>query len=273
VAKKKNTKALFEVIASTPGKGEGRLGVPGWFGQPARQGAGAGEGTTGPAPNAPAEERSAPPVAAVTGASRTVGEAVLSVSGGRLRISLNQVSAVVAVLVLILLPAAAFMLGRRTAPRAAGMTRVGGPKAGGLPRGNIPAARRTDLQRLLPTPGAAQRRPSTGTHPGMVPDNYPRKKGCNYLVIQGNIASYEKARQIKRFLWENGIDATIHGPSRSGRYKVKDTRPFSNLRSPATRRAIWEYVSLIESLGKQFERRYNFAQRRTDDLPWMEPGD
>lgn len=258
VTRKKDGKSLFEVIGPGSGKSGKPLGVPSWFEK--------GEAPASPAPPRPVsappktKPMTSPPPAPV------LGEPILSVSGGRLRISLNQISAVVALLAIILLGVGAFLLGRWTSPNS---------PAG--PQGRIRAPHNRSTTRLadnrpsvLPVPG-----PDRNGHDrrlaGMVPNDASREKGFSYLVIQGGIQSLNEAENIKRFLYSQGIDATIHRMTHTGMYMVKDMRGFRNLRSSQTRAAMGEYVAQIERLGRNYLSqggRYDFKQS-SGTGPWM----
>lgn len=250
MARKKKGKSLLEVIGTDPSKGDRSLGVPSWFNKADDQPVG---GTTGP----DRTEQDMP---------KPADEPVMSVSGGRLRVSLNQVSAIVLFLAIILLGAGAFFLGRRTAPKtpAPAHGAATGGSDSGRPGGKHPS--------VVPVPGsdaggdATNRRTS-----GMVSDDATRKKGYSYLVIQGDVQTYEQAQGIKRFLYANSIDATVHKSRHTGKYKVTDMRGFRNIHSAQTKAAINKYVEQIERLGDEYLRRggrYGFKQSRSSGI-WM----
>ena len=260
VSKKKGGKALFEVLGLGSEKSKKVLGVPGWFGpsglaQPTpRESRAAGAPPTAPMLAAPA----APGAPAVTAESP---EPILSISAGRLRISLNWVSTVVACVGLIALLLAAYRLGRYSLRRAAPPPSAN--TGGGVRRSGVAP---------VPGPRTPAGLPDAG-QPQMVPDDAPRTKGYWYIVIQGGIATAEEAQDIKRFLYKKGINATRHRSGETGEWKVKDLRAFKDRRDRTARREITERVEQFERLGRAYLAsggRYDFRQKQKDD-PWMEP--
>ena len=251
MARKKDGKSLFEVMGTGASRSDKSLDVPSWFD---RGGRAADEASKASQPVSPR------PVPAGPAGRR---EPILSVSAGRLIISLNQVSAVVAVLAIILLGVGAFFLGRWTSQNASA-------SPGQIQAQYNPSATRPDAGpvNVLPKPDSPRPRPGST---GMVRDDAQRQKGYSYLVIQGGIHTLKEARDIKRFLYDKGINATIHRMRHTGMYMVKDMDGFQNIRSSQTRAAIAEYVAQIERLGKEYLRqggRYDFKQSNAT-VPWM----
>ena len=110
MARKKDTVALFEVLSKTKQREEqGTLEVPGWMDKEAVPASEGGienrPGLDIPAPT----PRSAP-------SSAPAAEGAVSTAGGRLHLSLNYISATVAIAAFVVLLVAAFMLGRKTTP-------------------------------------------------------------------------------------------------------------------------------------------------------------
>ncbi len=251
MARKKDGKSLFEVMGAGESQSGKSLDVPSWFdrgGQASDEASKASQPVSSrPVPAGQAERR----------------EPVLSVSAGRLIISLNQVSAIVVVLAIILLGVGAFFLGRRTSQNASASP------------GRIQAQHNRSTTQLgdepvnvLPRPDSPKPRPG-GT--GMVRDDAQRQKGYSYLVIQGGIHTLKEAMDIKQFLYDKGIDATVHRSTHTGMYMVKDMHGFRNISSEQTRAAVAEYVAHIERLGKEYLRqggRYGFKQRSSTGV-WM----
>ncbi|KPK80597.1 MAG: hypothetical protein AMJ81_11770 [Phycisphaerae bacterium SM23_33] len=172
----------------------------------------------------------------------------MSYSRGRLRISLNQVSTVVffgALLVLLLL---AFILGRQSGLAAASADP--GEVRSGLDQGA------TTQPHVTPHPGPEPT--SQGVRLSeMVPDDYSRPKGLQYLVIQDLVWTRQEAEDIKGFLYSHGINATIERMGRTRTYRIRDTKGFQSDRSEEAK----EYKAQIERLGKEYRRRgrYDFV--------------
>jgi len=249
VSKRKRGKSLYEVVSANADKGEKAakpLGVPGWFGR-AGSGAPGDQAKARPGPGAPGSPDRAGPQA--QGGSRPVSalepSRVLSVVGGRLRISLNQVSALVVVVVLALLLAGAFLLGRRSA-----RTPSAGPNAGN----------ESLTERKLPVLPRQRQEQTEQTEPAIVGEPV-REKGLWYLVIQVGILKAEHARDIQQFLRQapNGIETTVHRSKDTGKWMVRDLRGFKDKNSPE---AI-AYKKRVEQLGEQYfdpkrDRLYKF---------------
>ena len=254
MARKKDGKSLFEVMGTGASRNDKSITVPSWFDRGGRASSASGPQADG-SPTVP-QPTSPPPVP-----SRR--EPILSVSAGRLVISLSQISAVVAALAIVLLVAAAYMLGRMTSQNTS--TVPGRIKAPYNPAATRPG---DGAVRVLPMPGAHRPGPSGA---GMVRDDAKRQKGYSYLVIQGGIDTLKEAGNIKQFLYTKGVNATIHRMS-IRKYMVKDMRGFRNIRSAQTRADIRNHVAQIERLGREYQRlggRHGFKQSSSIG-PWME---
>jgi hypothetical protein len=248
VAKKKDGKALFEVFgtgAATPGKG---LGVPGWFGLSRPEAKGAPV-----APGAPADGgalTSPPPalpvVNAAAGDAAGAGQAddgpMVFVQGQRVIISLNKVSALAAGLVLMLLVAGAFFIGRRSAapaPERPAEQAVGKAVEPGVePRAAANAG----------NGASAEANPRVDA--GMPDDAIVREKNLDYLVIQDGIGFDKDAQDIKAFLFANSVLATV-GKGAGNRLMVKGLAGF---RDPSTAEAL-DYKHKVEVLGKEYKAK------------------
>ena len=253
MSKKKAGKALFEVLGVGSDKGKKPLGVPGWFGptQPAQP---------RPQPDArepvrPVSERAEAPPAG------KAKEPIASIRGGRLRICLNQVSAVVLFAGLIVLLLAAYQIGRYS------MRLIG------KPRGPAPTTPAGPVRRgsLLPVPALPSSPGGQGGQAGMLPDNPPRKKGYSYLVIQGGVPTRQEAMDIRKFLYNKGLNTTIDRMRHTQKYMIWDMRGFKDIRQISVQREIAEYVGQIERLGRAYLAaggKYDFRQSRQTG-PWM----
>jgi hypothetical protein len=234
--KKKDSKALYEVISQR----KQTLGVPGWFGKPSEQGEqpdAAGESSR------PEAQDVSPAVAPLPErrTKSTLEEPVVSYTGGRLRISLNQVSMVVLSMGLVLLLTVSFLVGRHSGRLA----------ASGEVRAEVGRASGTEALKLTPvtlTPQAEQ----------PAPVSEGRKKGLYYLVIQAGISTESQARDIQQFLRSKGIQAGIdRGPT--NKWMVIDDKSFEKKDDPQ----IADRKNKIEQLGKEYLRKtqtYGFHQ-------------
>ena len=212
MARKKNAKALYEVIGAESIQAGRPPRVPGWVG-----------------PAGGPEDEQAPD-----------REPALSASDGRVRISLNQLSAAVLLVVLLGLLVTAFVWGRRVGVRAA-KAAASAAGAAGAPK---------VLPRPRPGPNVGTTQPS-----GMVPENYQRRKGYSYLVIQDGLRGQAEGMDIKKFLYDNGINVTVHRSAVTPFYRVKDTRGFRNLSRPEIKAALAQHRAQIERLGREYQRR------------------
>ncbi|MCK4602612.1 MAG: hypothetical protein KAU28_09110, partial [Phycisphaerae bacterium] len=105
MAKKKNSVALFEVISKARERhSQDGMAVPNWMGKGDQQ-----EQEEVPA----VAEKTLPPKSSFI--SSTYVEPMVSITGGRLRLTLNQTSCIVIAAGLIVLLASAFFLGRLSA--------------------------------------------------------------------------------------------------------------------------------------------------------------
>jgi hypothetical protein len=267
VGKKKDSKGLFEVLTTGAGKARS-LGVPGWFGQPQ-----AAQPEPESPPPLPSSQATPAAPAAPKRRRAEPREPILSAAGGRLRISLNHVSAVVVLAGLALMFFGAYQWGRHSVRPAVAQ----GPEELDVP--HSPAATQEvgpgRPGRVLPVPQRPGRvepaRPGR-PHPGeLTRDDAARKKDYSYLVIQSDIPTYDEAYKVKVFLHRSGVPATIHGPLRDETFLVKDMVGFRNIRDPEVRKKIDERVELFHKLGQAYRRtggNYGF-RHRLDQPPYM----
>ena len=269
--RRKDSMALFEVVA--PGKRQKRktpLAIPDWM----KKSNVPDEAPAKPASRMPPESHcvassraEAVPDAAPTddemagheparyeaaddsepaGRADEQDQAVLSLSPGRVTLSLNYVSCAVVATGLVLALVAAFMLGRASAPAAPGDDE------------NTRAAAGTGL--------VLGKSPSRGA---------PRISGKHYLVIQqlaGRTAALKAdAEAVAAYCkGARGDHATVVDDGQQ--YVVLSARPFDSRTSPEA----LEYAAEIHELGKRYKadenNRYNFNQMdsrgRLD--PWFE---
>ena len=225
MSKRKKSKALFEVI----GAGSSRSRKPP---KPAEVPDGFG--------------RTSPPVRKplTSGASRTAlgaedREPVVSLTRGRLRVSLNQVSATVFVGGLLALLVLAFLVGYRLGP-GKGATPLpperSGPGTDGGGIGGPDGSRGDDGQR------------------SRAPDG--RKKGLYYLVVQNIVWSRAEAEEIKKYLagsrvMDGPVMVTIERMPATTGWRIRDTRTFESPGSPQAN----AYKKGIEALGRVYRNR------------------
>ncbi len=237
MAKKKDSVALFEVLTRTrQNRKEAGLGVPSWMGssKPADQ---AGELQ----PISPAPEVGAIPA-----------DPMVSTADGRLKLSLNYVSCLVAALGLVVLLVLAFWLGHWTG-RALG---ADGPQP--------------------PAVGQRPQQPSGQPPPGdQGPTPAVRVSGKYYPVIQGTQGltqqRYEDAEKIVQYLARNGLQADVRIWRGTPRQYV--VWSLSGFDSPQSDEAL-EFIARVEQLGRKYLAeggRYGFSQRdRAGRLkPWF----
>ena len=275
MSKKKDSKALFEVLG---GQGKSKMGVPGWFGQPGSVEPPKPEAPAPQPPPIPDEPASAPeaslpaprrvprvfshPKPAPGRRAAKPGDPMVSISGGRVRISLNQISAFVVAATLLLLLFGAFQWGRSSsapaepddgrtikAPHNPDVLTPGGRTPGVVPVPTGPAATSSDEFR------------------GMVPNDAKRTKGYSYWVIQGSVSTYDDAVAIKKFLYKEGVDATIHRMPAGPKFLVLDMTGYPSKNHPnADKRR-----TLLDNLGGRYKvlshGSYSFKQKPGDR--WM----
>ena len=274
MSKKKGEKSLLEVLGLHQDKKVSQLNVPDWIRRTEQTAAEeiARKGMMKEPLLPPAKGQ----ISKVSQPARTTNlpekgeEKIISISNGRVNISLNQVSATVAAVVIILMIVMAFFLGKRMGTKSS--VRVAPSKD---LKTDIPY--RPDVSKISPKrPGVVPIPRSSSNAAEEKKTNLPistkRQKGLYYLVIQGGITSRAEAEDIRRFLYSKGINTTVERMS-INKYKVKDLRGFKNLRSPETRAELARYVEQIERLGREYLRqggRYGFRQSKTAPLPWME---
>ncbi|HUU58541.1 MAG TPA: hypothetical protein VMZ50_03270 [Phycisphaerae bacterium] len=236
MAKKRSPAALFEVIAQgKERRGEGNVRLPAWVG--------------------PKAEPAAPPP--LPGAESAPGPAgpklpqpaprMVSTAANRLTLSLNYATCAVVAVGLLVLLAAAFWVGRATAPpgtaQAAGL---GGP-------GN-----------------AGKQQPPDNTKTTLPPSNWV--PGKYYLIIQQlkGLTPQDRtdADKIVDFCETNGVYADV--AQRGSHFIVLSYEPYESGQSTEG----WQYARKVEELGRKYMTdgggRYNFGQRRNGKLdPWF----
>jgi hypothetical protein len=241
VAKRKDSLALYEVIGrSRQARAEAGLAIPGWMG---RQRSGPMRPQAPAQPAAEAEDMATlQPIAAPAEREVWAGPGV-SVSAGRLRLSLNYVTCVIAGVALVLLFVAMFILGRTSARHSQAAKTEAGAGIQASARGEATGDK---------TPSAAG--------PGTV-----REKGKYYLVVQGmggkGADLLAEARSIERFCNAKGEQVNVYEYTKEPRqYIVLSAQGFDAPDSPEALR----YVSAIETLGKNYKAqggKYEFKQR------------
>lgn len=168
------------------------------------------------------------------------GEPVISIVGGRLRISLNQVSAAVLGLAVVVVLLGSFVLGRRTAP-VPGEPAVVPP----APSKQETTERELASVPLLPAqPQTPQQPPQPPTEPGLP----ARRKGYWYLVIQAGISTKAQADDIQSFLDDRGISSGVHRSQHTRKWMVRDLRGYADKRSKQAE----AYKDGVEQLGKEY---------------------
>jgi len=242
VNKRKNATALFEVIAKSKQKpADIAMRVPDKSPRPEEGAAPAPERTEPPAapPAAPRPEPSRPRPAP-TPRPAVALESVLSTTGGRLRLSLNYVSASVAGAAVVLLLVLAFTVGRSA--------REQGPQQ--------------QEQAGLPSPGAAQPHDKAASQIVAPPAKPARVEGKYYLVIeslQGNADRHKtEAFRIADFCTQMGEPADVQ--LWRSQYIVWSLTPFN---SPSDSAAM-KHADTVEKLGDNYFRKYRtykFKQR------------
>lgn len=256
MARRKDAKALFEVIKPGSGKGDKPLGVPGWFGQ-AKPAAGVPVLPAVPPPGQPPAEVGGPmtggmpagplPVGRAMAPPSSEAEPLLQVSGERLRISLNHISAAVVVLAVFCLIAGAFYLGKRAGAQG---VRAAGQNPGSVVTQGTPA-------QPVYVP-ASPIEPENAAPVG----NAERKKGYNYLIIASRIGSRETASQMQAFLGARGVETTIE-PMDGKMFCIKDIVGFTETtREPAVSQ-IEQRKALLERIGKEYRKQggdYDFSK-------------
>jgi hypothetical protein len=241
VAKKKDAKSLFEIFTGEgiKSKADKPLGVPGWFGQ--------AEPVPPAASESPAQAvRPAAVPPAVSTERRLPEEPVVSVVGGRLRISLSQVGGAVTVLAVLVLLIGMFFVGRWSAP-VAGRPPVAGKAGQTEPAeaGGVPPLPRLD--------SAGQRVP-----PVAPPVATGRTKGHYYLVFKVGLPVRADAEDIKSFLQEKKIYATVYRSRLTGKWLVRDLRGFPDKNSPV---AVAYQKNAEDKLGNEYFKRSGLAGR------------
>jgi len=252
VVKKRDSVALFEVISKTRAKNiEPDMGVPPWM----VGGKQAADEQPRKGPGKQPVKPTAKPACATVKPKRGAGkgkEPLVSTAGGRLRLSLDYFTGIVAATGLVLLLAAAFWLGRATA----GVARSGQPAQAELGQIASPMARE----------GPADREPLPA-----------RTDGKYYMIIQdlqGGDELKAEALRIADYCTANGEPATVN--SYQGRLVVWSLRPFSSPTGPE----VLNHARVVEQLGQRYFKKhktYDFRQRRDGRLepmmlPYYSPG-
>ncbi len=220
MSKKRNTTSLFEVISkSRQTRSEAGLGVPAWMGHPSE----------------PAEVLHPQPV---EGAA-PVADPTISTVDGRVTLSLNYVSLLVAGLAVLLGLLLAFCLGRWSA-----------------------------------SPGNPEAAPKLGAAPSI--QRTERVPGKYYLIIQGLQGMTDDHRtdadDIQRFLEQEGVASDVAiWPGDPKQYVVWSSM---GLDSEIDDEA-FAYVRKVEALGRKYKSQggiYDFKQVRDQNgqiSPWF----
>ena len=255
VAKRKDSVALYEVIGkSREARAEAGLNIPAWMGRNRSMPLFTAPIATPVAVDAPvaAARRSAttvehrdtitlqPPPVVVT--AQIGGEPAVSISGGRLRLSLNYITCVAVGVAVVLLLAGALLLGRAMSPKPGADSQAADNQAQGQPSGESSGAKAT----------AAAAEP-------------PRQAGKFYLVIQGMSGMTEdllaEARNIEKYCKTKGEQVSVNRYMGNPRqYIVLSATGFDAPDSPEAAK----YADVIETLGKAYQNqggRYDFRQR------------
>lgn len=231
--------ALLEAMRRHP-KGSSATSVPKWYHRPRR----------------PADAGHAPPDSppAAPGAD---DEPVCWVEAGRLHLSLNGLSCVLAVAGLILALSGSFMWGRRTGlgdagGRGAAATDGIADAAAGAPDpsilGILPGRQRTaDPDAAGRNAGGNGRSREVTTDAVVEPDATGRKSGLNYLVAQNFRQARTHAEHAREFLREHGVDCSVERVG--GDWTVICFEGHEHLtRNPAALR----HRARVAELGKQY---------------------
>jgi hypothetical protein len=207
--------------------------------------------TESPRPPAGAPPRVAKPEGGRPGGrERPAPSGETSGSPEGMTIPVSQFGAVSIVVGVILLIVLAFLWGR-----AIGIRSARPKKPAALPIG----------PGLLSTDNAV----ADGKYAGMVPNNFQRKKNYSYVVIQSKVRTEEEALAIKKFLYDNEINATVNPDPEHPEdfFEVKDTRGWINIYAPEVKAELKRYKRRIEGLGQDYRalgRPYDFKG------PWEE---
>ena len=191
MAKKKDSRALFEVIAGgKPKEGESDMGVPEWA-----------SGRPAPAPGTALGE--------TAGADREtrVDPPVVDTSSGRLVVSLNYVSCLVIAMGVLVLALAAFWLGRATAPDGKDPA-VDGPR---IPAGTGPGVQGRQTVSFKREPGK----------------QYLVIQWLNGATE----ANLREATRIRSYCWAEGVRADIFENKERPAYYVWSRKGFDSGKS------------------------------------------
>ncbi len=245
VAKRKDSAALFEVISKArQSDSESGLDVPGWMDNKNDESAASLEPTARP---------KLKPLGGVSSQQKEGSAPVVSTTEGRLQLSLSYTGGTVIAVVLVLVIAAAFMLGRKTAQPSAPVT------------DSLDAALNTDL---MGDAGNASASEAAGSSAGGV-----RQTGKWYLVIQelkGNSPQDQaEAWRIVDFCKQHGEYADVVEFPRRKKVAVWSLTGFDSGSSDGA----LEHAGLIENVGKLYFKKfrtYNFKQNDPEN-PWYLP--
>ncbi len=252
MAKRKDSKALFEVIArNKDSRSEPGMAVPEWllkrqqndFGQ---KGAPAASGDEPPAPaveDGPAPGMPPVPSMEEIELADATSEPILSSAGGRVRLSLNYVSFAAALLGAVVALGGTFYLGRVTG------------------HGETTTQEKAVLDApLRPEAADASAKPPAA----------PTKK--YYLVIERltpgmTPAKKADAEAIVKYLDGKGKKAIVREANQNQFYVVLSLEPFSDRTSPEA----VKFAEEIEELGKAYRpppgrEKYNFSQHKDGRL-------
>lgn len=256
MAKKKNSMALFEVVAKEGNAGrDAEMGVPPWMQKrpkeidtPGIQTEDAAETTPASAQDAsPDKTYQAEPVRAApadspsyVSAEPSGHEPIVSTAGGRLTLSLNYMSCTVALLAIVLALIMAFALGRSSAPDGPQSAEWSPP---------VPAQGDSQAQQASVVPDVAERTPA-------------RVSGKYYLVIQAlgglNETFRDEAQHIAQYCTEVGYTASVMRDDTQ--YLVWSLEPFDSPDGKDAR----QYQAEIDGVGKRYKtlysKKWDFAQ-------------
>ena len=246
MAKRKDSKALFEVIArGKDNRSEPGMAVPQWL-QKQPQDAPAPSGGEDESSQPPVDQ--APPEPGMLPTPRmdetSAAEPLMSSAGGRVRISLNYASFAAAVLGAVVVLGGAFWLGRITSHG----------------RGEAPTEK-TMADNLPVRPGVVEA------------SSTPATKAKYYLVIERMLPGLTPenkadAEAVVKYLDTKGIHARVSEANRGQLYVVMSTDP--GFADPKSTEAT-KFAEDIEDMGKAYRpppgrKKYSFIQHNKDGL-------
>ena len=258
MARKKNSRALFELISKNKEKRiAAKLGVPEWMGkgQPPPLLQQAPPAAVAIEAEAKAGGQPPPPLPATARRPRKA-EPFLALEDNRLKLSLSFLTATVAGVGMLVLLLGSFWLGRYTAPSSANELAGTGSRQ----------SKKDNGSRKDPDPGENK----VPVRP--VPITPVLQPGKFYLVIQTLMGSSSTdladARKIQEFWDEKGLPAKVMSytprPGSRPRYMVWSLKPFTL--AETTGDEARSHARQVEELGKEYARkssgRYSFNQGR-----------